>query len=444
MKNKLLKSVCALLLAVTVFCTGLCLQVFAQPSEALYEYSVYDGGITITKYNGNEIELVIPQEIDGYPVQYLNANWLPENVAENVTSITFPASLIMLYDGALPLMPKLVGISVEAGNPFYFSDNGVLFDTRDGVTALTLYPSAKTDTAYTVPDGVQIIGGFRGNPYLQTVRLPEGVQTILPYAFAECTALTQIKFPRTLYNIYAYAFANCTALSTVWFSYQTFTGIDRAIGIGYNAFINCTALREVFLPDDTYDFEERNVFPNNQDLVLYGNAQSGATRTVKNYAAAYGYTFQDIHIQMQYAYENKNGSLFCAYDKVPLYMFIEKLSNRYADYEQVTVTATDPNGQSLTDADFLTTTADGTVFRVEIPSLGYDLYYVYSKAALGDVNGDGKINAIDARYVLQASSGARTFTDTERRLADVNGDGKVNAIDARRILQIASGAYPMY
>lgn len=74
MKNKLLKSVCALLLAVTVFYTGLCLQVSAQPSEALYEYSVYDGGITITKYNGNETELVIPQEIDGYPVQYLNAN----------------------------------------------------------------------------------------------------------------------------------------------------------------------------------------------------------------------------------------------------------------------------------------------------------------------------------------------------------------------------------
>lgn len=83
MKNKLLKSVCALLLAAIVFCTGLCLQVFAQPSESLYEYSVYDGGITITKYNGNDTELVIPQEIDGYPVQYLNANWLPENVAEN-------------------------------------------------------------------------------------------------------------------------------------------------------------------------------------------------------------------------------------------------------------------------------------------------------------------------------------------------------------------------
>lgn len=442
MKNKLLKSVCALLLAAIVFCTGLCLQVFAQPSEALYEYSVYDGGITITKYNGNETELVIPQEIDGYPVQYLNANWLPENVAENVTSITLPASLIMLYDGALPLMPKLVGIYVEAGNPFYESKDGVLFDTRDGITALALYPSAKTDTAYTVPDGVQIIGGFRGNPYLQTVRLPEGVQTILPYAFAECTALTQIKFPRSLKTVMSYAFFNCTALSTVWFSYQTFTGIDRAIGIGYNAFINCTALQEVFLPDDTYDFEERNVFPNNQDLVLYGNAQSGATRTVKNYAAAYGYTFQDIHIQMQYAYENKNGSLFCAYDKAPIYLFTEYLSDRYADYAPITLTITDANGQVLTNLQAPIT--DGVTFRLESSELEYDLYYTYSEAKLGDVNCDGKINAIDARYVLQASSGARTFTDTERRLADVNGDGKVNAIDARRILQIASGAYPMY
>lgn len=441
MKNKLLKSVCALLLAVTVFCTGLCLQVFAQPSEALYEYSVYDGGITITKYNGNETELVIPQEIDGYPVQYLNANWLPENVAENVTSITLPASLIMLYDGALPLMPKLVGISVEAGNPFYFSDNSVLFDTRDDITVLVCYPSAKTDTAYTVPDGVQIVDGFRGNPYLQTVLLPDGVQTILYGAFSDCTALTQIKFPRSLKTVMSYAFFNCTALSTVWFSNRTYTGIGSSTSIGSYAFGGCTALKDVFMPNDAYDFGE-NSFPDNQNLVLYGNAKSGATWTVKDYAVANGHTFQDIHIQMQYAYENKNGSLFCAYDKAPIYLFTEYLSDRYAYYAPITLTVTDANGQVLTNLQAPIT--DGVTFRLESSELKYDLYYTYSEAKLGDVNCDGKINAIDARYVLQASSGARTFTDAECRLADVNGDGKVNAIDARRILQIASGAYPMY
>ena len=58
----------------------------------------------------------------------------------------------------------------------------------------------------------------------------------------------------------------------------------------------------------------------------------------------------------------------------------------------------------------------------------------------GDVNEDGKVNAVDARYVLQASSGARTLTASQTVQADVNGDGKVNAVDARWILQAASGS----
>lgn len=59
----------------------------------------------------------------------------------------------------------------------------------------------------------------------------------------------------------------------------------------------------------------------------------------------------------------------------------------------------------------------------------------------GDVNRDGKVNAVDARWVLQIASGARAVEDdVTEQLADVNGDGKINAVDARWILQIASGA----
>lgn len=61
-------------------------------------------------------------------------------------------------------------------------------------------------------------------------------------------------------------------------------------------------------------------------------------------------------------------------------------------------------------------------------------------AGSGDVNGDGRVNAVDARFVLQASSGARTLTAEQRACADLNGDGRINAVDARWILQIASGA----
>ncbi len=58
----------------------------------------------------------------------------------------------------------------------------------------------------------------------------------------------------------------------------------------------------------------------------------------------------------------------------------------------------------------------------------------------GDVNGDGKVNAIDARWVLQAASGARELSEAQTYQADANGDGKVNAVDARWILQAASGS----
>lgn len=59
---------------------------------------------------------------------------------------------------------------------------------------------------------------------------------------------------------------------------------------------------------------------------------------------------------------------------------------------------------------------------------------------LGDVDGNNKVNAIDARYVLQKASGARELSDLGLNTGDVNRDGKVNAVDARWILQFASGA----
>lgn len=59
---------------------------------------------------------------------------------------------------------------------------------------------------------------------------------------------------------------------------------------------------------------------------------------------------------------------------------------------------------------------------------------------LGDVNGDGKVNLTDVRWILQSSSGSRAFTDAQRSAADVNKDGRVNLTDARWLLQVASGS----
>ena len=57
----------------------------------------------------------------------------------------------------------------------------------------------------------------------------------------------------------------------------------------------------------------------------------------------------------------------------------------------------------------------------------------------GDINGDGQVTAVDARWVLQIAAGTREVTEAEREIADLNGDGEITAVDARWVLQIAAG-----
>ena len=61
------------------------------------------------------------------------------------------------------------------------------------------------------------------------------------------------------------------------------------------------------------------------------------------------------------------------------------------------------------------------------------------KAVLfGDVHTDSHVNAVDARWVLQAVAGLRELQFDAWRIADVNQDGVINAVDARWVLQMAS------
>lgn len=56
----------------------------------------------------------------------------------------------------------------------------------------------------------------------------------------------------------------------------------------------------------------------------------------------------------------------------------------------------------------------------------------------GDVDGNGKVTAADARLTLRASAYLETLTNEQAVAADVDGNGKVNAADARKILRAAS------
>jgi hypothetical protein len=58
---------------------------------------------------------------------------------------------------------------------------------------------------------------------------------------------------------------------------------------------------------------------------------------------------------------------------------------------------------------------------------------------VGDVNGDGRINARDARTLLRLVAGLTNEGEAKEAAADVNNDGRVNARDARTLLRQIAG-----
>lgn len=61
-----------------------------------------------------------------------------------------------------------------------------------------------------------------------------------------------------------------------------------------------------------------------------------------------------------------------------------------------------------------------------------------SSVLKGDVNGDGKISAADARMVLRAAAKLEVLSADVFEIAEVTGDGKITAADARKILRVSA------
>ena len=78
--------------------------------------------------------------------------------------------------------------------------------------------------------------------------------------------------------------------------------------------------------------------------------------------------------------------------------------------------------------------AEGLIERLEQAEAAYAALYT-----LGDINGDGKIDASDALLCLQHSVQLTTLTDNAAKAADVTRDGTIDASDALKILQYSVG-----
>lgn len=58
---------------------------------------------------------------------------------------------------------------------------------------------------------------------------------------------------------------------------------------------------------------------------------------------------------------------------------------------------------------------------------------------LGDINGDGRVSAVDALFVLHNITGKVCFTEEQSALADCNFDGTISVVDALIVLRLGTG-----
>ena len=78
------------------------------------------------------------------------------------------------------------------------------------------------------------------------------------------------------------------------------------------------------------------------------------------------------------------------------------------------------------------------VCRVGIDKIKLNAEFEYKRGyLLGDVNGDSRVNAADARLVLRYSAQLEKSELIKQR-GDMNSDGKVNAVDARLLLKLSA------
>jgi hypothetical protein len=182
-----------------------------------YDLNETGDGIIITKYTGSNPVLIIPAEIEGYPVREININHtkiiaavIPENVqiigsqafmyASKLASVSFPKSLVKISSQAFLRTTALSSIDLSH-------------------TSLTTIGRE----------------AFNGDSKLQSVKLPDSVIQIGHGAFLGCKALTDINIPASIQTIYAGAFSGDVELFNLTIP-DSITGIEFT-GEGYQSAI---------------------------------------------------------------------------------------------------------------------------------------------------------------------------------------------------------------
>lgn len=158
------------------------------------------------------------------------------------------------------------------------------------------------------------------------------------------------------------------------------------------------------------------------------------------YLMAVGSTVDTLEVTQPTKLDYKEGETF---DPTGLHVIAHFKNGIQKDVTEYMTWSTEPLTEADTDFQLLYPVGiyqnkdgeAGQAYQNPVYSLTLTIQKAEPEVKYGDVNGDGKITAIDAIVLLQYTNRSGSLDDRARKAADVNGDGKISPLDALVILQ---------
>ena len=219
-------------------------------TEGLMFSTYYTNYASVTGYNGNADNVVIPKTYRGIPVKIIEDRAF--SFQTRIKSVTIPDSVTSIgqeaFVGCTGLTSVTIGNGVTSIGDYAFNDCGGLTSITipDSVTSIgrSAFKGCTGLTSITIPNNVTSIGteAFRGCTGLTSVTIPDSVMSIGGGAFYGCSGLTSIVIPDGVTSIGGSAFSGCAGLTSVTIG-------NGVTSIGDYAFYNCTGLTSITIPD---------------------------------------------------------------------------------------------------------------------------------------------------------------------------------------------------
>ena len=440
---------------ITFTVDGVCYQVNTTnaPIATIVKGSYY--GVDYSTLSG---DLVIPSEVTHngvtYSVHSVNQNAFAN--CENITSISLPNSLKIIWSGAFQYCTSLTSLTIPASvtniygdgsnslnSPIFHCDNlttivveegNQVYDSRDNCNAIVETATNRLihGCKGTVIPASVILGknAFRCCSITDVV-IPEGVTTIEQFAFNYCQSLKTVSLPSTLTKIDLFGFNGCDALTDIY-AYPA----GGSVTLGSNVWLN--------VPQANCNL---HVYP--ADFEYYSTAdQWKEFNVIGDLGETPGalYLFGSWDWTTGVAFVKGENGLWTATKEMAI-----GDEFKLVDQDDVWYGGVDENGvgyfeinAGLINNDGITLVSPGANFKMAVAgtyTLTADL--VNKTLALkdavsgiiGDANEDGAVNVSDItaiiNYILQKNPSPFNLEN-----ADVNGDGEVNVMDVTAIINM--------